>query len=135
MYVPVILANHSAHANSVNIIIAILGNAVIYITSTASQNILCPGEFITFHCIANGSMLIWTLNSMSEFSFDSLESMERIIHKPRSDSYATLLPRGDELWESTYSLLSLPSSQDLNVVCFNGSASKRLIISVVTGTY
>ena len=72
---------------------------------------------------------------MSEFSFDNLESMERIIHKPLSQSYATLLPHGDGLWESTYSLLSLPSSRDINMACFDGSASKELTISVIIGKY
>ena len=72
---------------------------------------------------------------MSEFSFDNLESVERIIHKPLSQSYATLLPHGDGLWESTYSLLSLPSSRDINVACFDGSASKELTISVIIGKY
>ena len=107
------------------IIITILGDAVISLTSTAYLNELCPGEFITFHCIANGSRLVWTLNNMSQFSFDNLESEEKIISRPQDDSYATLLPRGDGLWESTYSLLS---SINMNVICFDGSASKGLTI-------
>ena len=61
--------------------------------------------------------------------------MERIIHKPLSESYATLLPREDGLWESTYSLLSLPSSGSMTIACFNGSDSEELIISVMTGMY
>ena len=116
-------------------IITILGDAVINLTSTAHQNQLCPGEFITFHCIANGSRLVWLLNSMSEFSFDNLGSMERIIHKPVSDSYATLLPRGGVLWESTYSLLSVPSSGNMTIACFDGSDSEDLTISVIAGMY
>ena len=116
------------------IIITTLGDAVINLTSTARQNVLCSGESVTFLCIANGSRLVWTLNSMSSFFFHNLESRERIIHEPLSDSYATLLPRRDRLWESTYSLLSLPSSH-MNVTCFDGSDSERLTISVGTGTY
>ena len=115
--------------------ISILGDAAINIVSTAKNDRLCPGEFITFYCIANGSRLVWTLNARSEFSFDNLESVERIIHKPLSESYATLLPHGDGLWESTYFFFSLPSSQDMNVICFDGSASKELTISVDTGMY
>ena len=68
---------------------------------------------------------------MSSFFFADLESVERIIHEPLSDTYATLLPRGDGLWESTYSLLSLPSSRDMNVACFDGSAREGLTISVI----
>ena len=113
----------------------ILGDAVINLTSTAQQNVLRPGEFITFLCIASGSRLVWTLNSMSEFSFDSLESMEKIIHKPLSESYATLLPRRDGLWESTYTLLSLQSSGSVTVACFNGSDSEELTISIMAGMY
>ena len=113
-------------------IITILGNADIDLTSTAERKL---GEFVTFHCIANGSRLVWTLNSMSEFSFDNLESMERIIHKPLSDSYATLLPHRYGLWESTYSLLSLPSSGSMTIACFDGSGSENLTISVMTGMY
>ena len=46
-----IIITHSAHANSVKIII-ILGDAAIKLTSTAQQNVLHPGEFATFflHC-------------------------------------------------------------------------------------
>ena len=88
-----IIITHSAHANSVKIII-ILGDAAIKLTSTAQQNVLHPGEFATFFCIANGSRLVWTLNSMVEFSFNNLERMEHIIYEPLSDSYATLLPPG-----------------------------------------
>ena len=117
------------------IIITILGNAIFKVTSTALDNVLCPGEFITFLCITNGSRLVWTLNSMSEFYFDNLESMEHIIHKPLSKSYATLLPRGDGLWESTYSLLSLQSSGSVTVACFDGSDSENLTISVMAGMY
>ena len=113
------------------IIITILGDASINLTSTAQQNVLRPGEFITFLCIASGSRLVWTLNSMSEFSFDNLESVERIVHKPLSETYATLLPRRDGLWESTYFLLSLPSSGNMTVACFNGSDSEELTISVM----
>ena len=72
---------------------------------------------------------------MSEFSFDHLETMGQIIHKPLSDSYATLLPRGDGLWKSTYSLLSLPSSGNITVACFDGSANEELTISVMAGMY
>ena len=72
---------------------------------------------------------------MSSFIFDNLVRVERIIHEPLSDSYATLLPRGDRLWESTYSLLSLPSSRDINVACFDGSAREGLAISVIIGKY
>ena len=60
--------------------------------------------------------------------------MEKINHKPQEDSYTTLLPRGDGLWESTY-LLSLHNSQDINVVCFDGSANETLTISVDAGIY
>ena len=117
------------------IIITILGGAVINLTSTAHQNVLHPGEFITFHCIANGSRLVWTLNRRSQHSFDNLESEEPIIDRPRSESYATLLPRGDGLWESTYTLLSLPSSGNMTVACFDGSDSEELTISVMAGMY
>ena len=72
---------------------------------------------------------------MSQFSFDNLESEEEIIPRPQDDSYATLLPHGDGLWESTYSLLSLPSSDNMTVACFNGSDSKGLTISVDAGMY
>ena len=72
---------------------------------------------------------------MSSFIFDNLVRVERIIHEPLSDSYATLLPCGDRLWESTYSLLSLPSSRDINVACFDGSAREGLAISVIIGKY
>ena len=72
---------------------------------------------------------------MTEFSFDHLESVELIIRKPLPDSYATLLPRGDGLWESTYTLLSVHSSGSMTVACFNGSASEELTISVITGMY
>ena len=68
---------------------------------------------------------------MTEFSFDHLESVELIIHKPLPDSYATLLPRGDGLWESTYTLLSVQSSGSMTIACFNGSASEELTISVI----
>ena len=71
---------------------------------------------------------------MSEFSFDSLESVERIYRKPQKNSSATLLPRGDGLWESTYSLLSLPNCI-MNVTCFDGSDSEGLTISVDAGMY
>ena len=117
------------------IIITILGDAVISLTSTAQQNVLCPGEFITFLCIANGSRIVWTLNSMSQFSFDNQERMGKIIPKPQDDSHATLLPSVDGLWESTYTLLSLPSSGNMTVACFNGSDSEELIISVIAGMY
>ena len=110
----------------------ITGNADINLTSTAERKL---GEFVTFRCIANGSRLVWTLNSMSEFSFDNLESRERIIHKPNSESYATLLPRRDGLWESTYTLLGLQSSGNMTVTCFNGSASEGMTISVMAGMY
>ena len=70
---------------------------------------------------------------MNEFSFDNLE--KNIIYKPLSESYATLLPREDGLWESTYSLLSLPSSGNLTVACFDGSDSEELTISVMAGMY
>ncbi len=72
---------------------------------------------------------------MSQYSFDNLESKEKIIHKPQEDSYATLLPHGDGLWESTYSLLSLPSSDSMTVACFDGSDSEELTISVIAGMY
>ena len=58
--------------------------------------------------------------------------MRPIVYRPRLDSYATLL-RKDRLWESTYSILSLQSSHDVNVACFDGSDSERLTISVVKG--
>ena len=83
LYVPVIFIN----ANSVKIIIiiTILGDAAINIASTARENQICQGEVVTFHCIANGSRLIWMLNSMSQVSFDNLESKEKIIHRPQED--------------------------------------------------
>ena len=72
---------------------------------------------------------------MSEFSFDNRERMGKIIPKPQDDSHATLLPSVDGLWESTYTLLSLPSSGNMTVACFNGSDSEELIISVIAGMY
>ena len=116
-------------------IIIILRDAAIKLTSTAQQNVLHPGEFATFFCIANGSRLVWTLNSMVEFSFNNLERMEHIIYEPLSDSYATLLPRGGRLWVSTYTLLSLQSSGNMTVACLDGSVSKELTISVMAGMY
>ena len=71
-YVPVILII----LHMLTIIVTILGNAVISLASTAQHDIFHPGEFVTFLCIANGSRLVWTLNSMSEISFDNLESIE-----------------------------------------------------------
>ena len=135
-YVPVIILIilHVLY-NSVKIIITILGGVAINITSTAYQNELSPGEFITFHCVASGSRLVWTLDNKSEFSFDNLQSDENIVHKPQKDSHATLLPHRDGLWESTYTLLSLPSSGNMTVACFNGSASEELIVSVIAGMY
>ena len=115
------------------IIIIILEDAVIFLTSTAQQDVLYPGEFVTFLCIANGSRLKWKLDSMNEFLFDNLE--KNIIYKPHSESYATLQPREDGLLESTYSLLSLPSSGNLTVTCFDGSAQEELTISVMAGMY
>ncbi len=67
---------------------------------------------------------------MSEFSFDNLERIERIIHKPLSESYAILLPG---LWESTYTLFSVHSSGNMTVACFDGTDSEELIISVMAG--
>ena len=117
------------------IIIIILGSAAINLTSTAHQNKLSSGEFITFRCIANGSRFVWTLDTRSQFSFDNLERKEEIMHNPKSDSHATLLPRGDGLWELTYTLLSLQSSGNMTVACFNGSDNETLTISVDKGMY
>ena len=135
LYVPVILLILHMLYNLVKIFITILENASTYLTSTAHKNVLYSEEFVTFLCIANGSRLVWTLNSRSEFSFDDLGKVEKIIHKPLSDSYATLLPRGDGMWISTYSLLSLPSSGNMTVACFDGSDSEELTISVMAGMY
>ena len=75
------------------------------------------------------------LNGMSEFSFDSLESAGRIDTQPQKNSFATLLHGGDGLWESIYSLFSLPSSGSMTIACFDGSANETLTISVDAGMY